>query len=76
MECSWLKVNNFGLGLVIALKLYTSVTKGLKLNVRKFWGVIPTFLEVAGEKLVGGFPPSYTGIRSFTDPADAAYFSD
>ena len=30
----------------MALKFYTSVAKGSKL--------IPTFLEVAGEKLVGG----------------------
>ena len=32
---------------------YTSVEKGLKLKVRKFWGLIPTFVEVTGEKLVG-----------------------
>ena len=36
------------------LKFYTSVAKGLRLKVRKFWGVIPTFVEVTGEKLVGG----------------------
>ena len=29
------------------------VPKDLKLNVRKVWGLIPTFVEVAGEKLVG-----------------------
>ena len=28
--------------------------KGLKLKARKFWGPDPTFVEVAGEKLVGG----------------------
>ena len=28
--------------------------KRLKLKVRKFWGLIPTFVEVTGEKLVGG----------------------
>ena len=32
-------------------KLYTYVTKELKLKVRKFWGLIPTFVEVAGESL-------------------------
>ena len=32
---------------------YTSVEKGLKLKVRKFWGLIPTFVEVTGEKPVG-----------------------
>ena len=37
------------------LKLYDSVAKGLKLKVRKFWGLFPTFLEVTGEKLVGDF---------------------
>ena len=35
------------------LKFYTSVAKGLKLKVRKFLGLISTFVEVAGEKLVG-----------------------
>ena len=29
------------------------VAKGLKLKVRKFWGLTPTFAEVTGEKLVG-----------------------
>ena len=28
--------------------------KGLILKVRKSWGLIPTFVEVTGEKLVGG----------------------
>ena len=51
---SWFKFNNLGLAQGIALKFYTSVAKGLKLKVRKFWGLIPTFVEVTGEKLVGG----------------------
>ena len=43
---------------------YTSVAKGLKITVRKFEGLIPTFVEVTGEKLaVGPFclapPPEY-----------------
>ena len=38
----------------IALKFYISVANGLKLKVRKFWGLIPTFVEVTEEKLVGG----------------------
>ena len=29
----------------MVLKLYTSVAKGLKLKVRKFWGLIPTFVK-------------------------------
>ena len=35
----------------MALKFYASVAKGLKLKVRKFWGLILTFVKVAGEKL-------------------------
>ena len=51
---SWLKLNDFGLGLIMALKFYGSVAKGLKIKVRKFWGLTPSFAEVTGEKLVGG----------------------
>ena len=32
------------------LKFYTSVAKGLKLKVKNFWGISPTFLEVTWEK--------------------------
>ena len=38
----------------MALKSYTSVAKGLKLKSRKLWGLIITFVEVTGEKLIGG----------------------
>ena len=38
----------------MAFQFYTSLRKGLKLKVRKFWGLILTFVEVTGEKLVGG----------------------
>ena len=31
------------------------MAKGLKLKVRKFWGLIPTFIEVTGKKMVGGW---------------------
>ena len=48
-----LKFNNLGLALGMALKFYTSVVKGLKLKVREFWWLIPTFVQVTGEKLVG-----------------------
>ena len=43
----------------MALKFYTSVTKGFKLIVRKLWGLIRKFVEVTEEKLVagGGFLP-------------------
>ena len=44
---------NLGLALGMALKIYNSVAKKLKLKVGKFLGLIPTFVEVTGEKLVG-----------------------
>ena len=62
--CSWFKVNNFRVTLGMALKFYTSVTKRLKLKVRKFLELVPTFVEVTEEKLVRGAflppPPSPT----------------
>ena len=51
-ECSLFSFNNLGLTLGITLKFYTSVTNGLKLKVRIFLGLIPTFVEVNLEKLV------------------------
>ena len=51
---SWFKFNHLEQALVTNFKVYTSVAKGLKLKVRKFWGPIRTFVEVTGEKLVGG----------------------
>ena len=38
----------------MALDFYTSVAKGLKLKVKKFLGLIPTFAKVTEEKLAGG----------------------
>ena len=38
----------------MVLKFLTSVAKVLKLKVRMFWRLTPTFVEVAGEKLLGG----------------------
>ena len=38
----------------MALKFYPSVAKGLKLKIRKLCELIPTFVEVTGEKLVRG----------------------
>ena len=43
-----------GLALGTNLKFYASLAKMLKLKVRKFWVLISTFVEVTGEKLVGG----------------------
>ena len=49
----------------MALRFYTSVAKVLKPKVRKsqtFWALIPTFVKITGEKLVGGvfLPPPYS----------------
>ena len=51
---SWFNLNILGLPLGTVLKFYTSVAKGLKLKVRKFWGLTRTFVEVTGKKLVWG----------------------
>ena len=48
----------------MALTFYTSVAVQ---NVRKVWGLIPTFVEVTREKLVRGLfgpPPSYVGLSN------------
>ena len=50
---SWFKFNNLGLALSTSFKFYTSVTKGLKLKIRKFFELIPTCAEVTGQTLVG-----------------------
>ena len=52
------KFNNSGLVLGMALKFYASVVKKLKLKVRKFLELVPTFVEITEEKLVGILPPS------------------
>ena len=52
--CSWSNFNNLGLGQGMALEFYTNVTKGLKLKIRKFWDLIPTFVEFTGEKPIEG----------------------
>ena len=59
---SWFKFNNLRLVLGRNLKFYTSVAKGLKLKVKMFWGVIPTFVKVAGEKQHG----TSSGINEIT----------
>ena len=51
---SWFKLNNLGLALGANLKFYTSLSRGLKLKVKKFWGLILTFVEVKEEKLLEG----------------------
>ena len=49
-----MKFNNFRLALATNLKLYTSVSKALKVKVIKFSRLVPTFVEVTREKLVEG----------------------
>ena len=51
-EWSWFKFNNLGLALGAKLKFYTSLSEEFKLKVRKFLGLIITYVEVTGEKLV------------------------
>ena len=44
--------NNLGLALGTNWIFYASVSKGLKLYVKKFWELIYTFVKVTGEKLI------------------------
>ena len=63
---SWFKFNNLELALGSNLKFYTSMAKGLKVKVRKIWGLIPLFVENTGEKLVGGplcLPPILNRVK-------------
>ena len=64
---AWVMFNNLGLALGIALKFSTGDKKKLKLKVRTFWGLIHTFVEVAGKKLVerAFLPPltSWIGLK-------------
>ena len=60
----WFKFNDLGLALGMTLKFYTSVTKGLKLKVTKFYGLTPTFVEITWESLVGEpRPTSWIGLN-------------
>ena len=44
-------------------KAYASMVKGLKLKVRQYSGLIPTFAEVTGERLLRGpLPPFRIGL--------------
>ena len=54
-ECSWFKFNNLGMAPGMTFKFYISVANELRLKVKHFGGLIPTVIEVTGEKLVGGF---------------------
>ena len=52
---SWVKSSNLKVAFGMALTFYTSLAKVLKLKVRKFVGLVRTFVEVTREKLVGRF---------------------
>ena len=44
-------MNNLGLALGMVLTfIYTRVAKGVRMKVTQFYGLIPTFAGVAGEK--------------------------
>ena len=49
----WWKLNNLELAQGMVLTFYKNATKGVKVKVRKCWGLIPKFVEVTREKLVG-----------------------
>ena len=51
--CFYFRFNNLELALSMALKICTNVAERLKLKVRNFWKLIPIFVEVIREKLVG-----------------------
>ena len=42
---SWFKFSKLGLALDADLKFYISVARWSKLKARKFWGLIPMFVE-------------------------------
>ena len=50
----------------MALNFYARVAKGLKLKVRKFWRITLMFVEVTGQKLVGGLfdPPILNRVKN------------
>ena len=48
------QVQKFWTGNRYAFKFYTRMAKDLKLKVKSFWGLIPTFVEPTEEKPVPG----------------------
>ena len=56
-----------GVAVDMALKFDIAMVKRLKLKVRNFGGLIPTFIEVIGEKLIGGIflaPPTLNRVNT------------
>ena len=44
-----MKLDYLGPALAMALKLFISATNEIKIKVKTFWRLIPTFVEVTGE---------------------------
>ena len=63
--CAWFKFHNLGLTVGMTLAFYTSVEKGLKLKVKKFWGLIPTFVEVTGKEWYRGLSPHLNRVKIY-----------
>ena len=49
-----MQVQQFRTGTRNGLQILHHCDKRAELKIRKFWVLIPTFVEVTGEKLVGG----------------------
>ena len=73
---SWFKFDNLGLALGANLKFDTNVAEGSKLKVKKFRGLIPTFVEVTGEKLGGWPPPPHilNRVNPYLNHSDFVYY--
>ena len=59
----------------MVLKFHKSVTKELKLKVKQFWELIPTFVEITGKKPEG--PPLWIGLSQIllqTTTKNPTYF--
>ena len=70
---SRLKFDNLRLALGTNLQFCVNVLKGLKLKFRKFWELIPMFVEVTGKKLVGeaflALPPILNRVKGIAAEA-------
>ena len=69
------QVQQFRNGTRYDLEVLHQCSKGFKLKDRKFWGPIPTFVEVRGEKLVGGLfdPPILNRMKAKKVIAEHAF---
>ena len=58
-------LNNLRLALSMNLKFYTSVAKGLKLQVRKFSYVCRSYKGKTGSGVLFAHPPHWIGLRGY-----------